>query len=566
MPSESRITPDRVVLIGSFLAALAYLQDLRYDFILDDVPLVLMDETITSWRNWKKLFLTDISAIKNPTLPMDVAAVHYRPVYKLWQMLNEQLFGSVLPWWHLTSLLLHLGVVFLIYQLGIKLLKNRWAAALAALLFAFHPIHAESVAYVTASTDLLVALFALISFLAYYRFREEDGSPFYFIASVFSAALAMFSKETAVMIPWMLVAYEAMRETPSGTRESWKRFAWTLPFFAVVGAYGAVRTLLFGLNAGPGPGGSRIAALLDIPLVLAAYVKNLFWPFQLSFFYPTELGAQWTLFKGFAVILVTAAAAFLWVRYRERPGVRLQLLWAGILFVPAVLGVYAFVREDWIHDRHMYLVSVPVCLVAAALLTDPRWSAKASVIASAIVLSILLVDTAFQVPRFSDNLSIYVSSLKVAPRSVLLHGYYGEALWAYGRTEEGLREFKITTELAPRSSGGYERYGAALAQIDRDDEAMTEYRKALQLSPSPTPMRAFLLSEMAQIELKQSEFSEAANHMQEALQIAPQTLNYHALLAQALTKQGRTQEADEEMRLEASIRQRYVQGQGASRD
>ena len=67
-----------------------------------------------------------------------------------------------------------------------------------------------------------------------------------------------------MMFPWLLVAYEALRETPSGELQSWKRFVPTLPFFAVVGAYVAVRTLLFGLNTGQGPGGSRFAALLDI--------------------------------------------------------------------------------------------------------------------------------------------------------------------------------------------------------------------------------------------------------------------------------------------------------------
>src|ERR1700724_4479008 len=106
-------------------------------------------------------------------------AVHYRPVYILWQMLNEQIFGSVLPWWHVPSLLLHLGVIFLVYQVGLKLLKERWTAALAALLFAFHSIHVESVSYVTASTDLLVTLFALISLLCYSEFRAESASPIY---------------------------------------------------------------------------------------------------------------------------------------------------------------------------------------------------------------------------------------------------------------------------------------------------------------------------------------------------------------------------------------------------
>ncbi len=566
MPSQSRITPDRAVLVGALLAALAYFQDVRYDFILDDIPLILVNESITSWRNWKTAFVTHIFAVKGPTVPLGFAALHYRPIYKLWQILNFQIFGAVLPWWHITSLLLHVGVTLLIYQLGIKLLKERWTAALAALLFAFHPIHVESVAYVTASTDLLVTLFALISFLAYYRFREEGASPIYFMVSVLAAALSMMSKETAVMFPWMLVGYEALRETPPGTRQSWKRFAWTLPFFAVVGAYLAVRTMLFGLNAGQGPGGNRLAALLDIPLVLIAYLQKLFWPFRLSFFYPAEWASQWTLLKSVAVLLSIAMVYFLWNRYRDRPGIRLQIMWAAILFVLPLFGVYAFVREDWVHDRHMYLVSVPLCLIAAAVLTDPKWPAKASVIVSSVVLTILLINTAVQVPRFSDEITIYTSALKVAPRSLLAHTFYAEALWTRGRQEEGLREFKTVTELSPQSSPAYERYGAALSQIGRDDEAVAEFTKALQLSPRPTEFRAFLLYELAEIELKHSKFPKADGHLSEAVKIAPQTLNYHSLLAQALTQEGRLQEADEELRLEASVRERFIQDQRDSKD
>jgi len=224
MSSQLRITPDRAVLLGALLAALAYIQDIRYDFILDDVPLILLNETIASWRNWKSTFVTQIFATSSPTVPQAITAMHYRPVYKLWQMLNELLFGSVLPWWHITSLLLHVGVIFLVYQLGVKLLKERWTAALAALIFAFHPIHVESVAYVTASTDLLVTIFALISFLAYFHFREEGASSIYLVASVVAAALSMMSKETAVMFPWLLVSYEALREVPDGKQQGWKRF------------------------------------------------------------------------------------------------------------------------------------------------------------------------------------------------------------------------------------------------------------------------------------------------------------------------------------------------------
>jgi protein O-mannosyl-transferase len=566
MSSESRITPDRAVLVGALLAALAYFQDVRYDFILDDIPLILLNETILSWRNWKTAFVAQIFEVKGPTVPVTFTAVHYRPIYKLWQMLNEQVFGSIIPWWHITSLLLHIGVTMLVYQLAIRLVKDRWTAALAALLFAFHPIHVESVAYVTASSDLLVAFFALFSFLAYFRFREEGASPIYFVVSVLLAALAMMSKETAVMFPWMLVAYEALRESRPGMQPTWKRLAWTLPFFAVVGAYIGVRTMLFGLNAGPGPGGNRVNALLDIPLVLVSYLHILLWPFRLSFFYPAEWSSQWTILKGGEAVLALVAGIFLWNRYRDRSGIRLQLLWAAILFVPALLGVYTFVREDWVHDRHMYLVSVPLCLIAATLLTDPRWPAKAPVIVSSVVLAILLIDTAFQLPRFSDDTTIYTSALKVAPRSLLAHTYYARALWLYGRHEEGLREFKIGTDLAPRLPAAYEDYATALAEVGRNDDAIAEYNKGLQWSPGPTPFRAFLLYEVAEVELRCSEYPEATGHLSEAVQIAPQTLNYHSLLAQALTQEGRIEEADDAMRLEASIRQRFVQDQRKSRN
>jgi tetratricopeptide (TPR) repeat protein len=569
MASPSRITPDRVVLAAALLAGLAYIQDLRYDFILDDVPLILINETLRSWHNWKTIFLTNIFTAKSLVLPGEITAVHYRPIYRLWQLMNAQVFGFVIPWWHLTSLLLHLCVVFLVYVLGMKLLKDRWTAALAAALFAVHPIHAESVTYVTASTDLLVALFSLLSFLAYFRFREEGASLVSYIASIVAAAMAMLSKETAVVFPFLLVAYELLRETPADVPEARHRLrplAWTLPFFAVVGAYVAVRSFLFGLNTGPGSGASRLAAFLDIPLVSIVYLRNLVWPFRLSFFYPSEWGSHWTFARGAAVVFALAAAALLWRQFREQKASRLQLVWAAILFAPAALGVYAFVREDWVHDRHMYLASVPICFIAAALLTNPKWPAKYAAVASVAAVVIFLAALAVQIPRFSDDATIYQSALKIAPRSFLAHSYYGEALWNYGRRDEALREFKFVTELSPQSSTAHERYGAALAEIGRDDEAGVEYEAALRRVPSSSKFRAFLLSETAELELKHSEFSAAAEHMSEAVKLAPDTLNYHALLAQALSHEGQAQEAEAEMRLEAGVRRQIAQEVRAARD
>jgi tetratricopeptide (TPR) repeat protein len=554
MSFRSRLTPDRGVLIGLLLATGLYCQDFRYDFILDDVPLILTNQTITNWHNWKAIFLTHIFSTGSTDVPQQVMAIHYRPVYVLWLMLNSQLFGAVLPWWHLTSLLLHMGVTILVYELGLQVFKESWTAALAAFLFALHPIHVESVSYVSASTDLLVTFFLLGSFLLYSHFRERGASSLYLVASVLAAGLAVLSKETAVVFPALLVAYEALGVGAPKSTQGWKRFLWTLPFFAVVAAYAVVRSLLFGFNAGPGPGGERLAALRDAPLVLLVYLRNLAWPFHLSFFYPVEWSSIWSVWKLCGLVLALAVAVWLWHRYRGDAGVRLQLLWGALLLAIPMAGVWTFVRDDWVHDRHMYLVSVPVCLIAAGLLRDLKVPFQARNLAIATVLLILLVETAVQVPRFRDGESVYASALQVDPNSAFVHSEYAFALWTDGHRDEALREFRVTTDLSPRLASAHNNYGTALAEIGRDAEAETQFALALRWSRDKNPFRAFLLYELAEVELKHSDAVDATNHLQEAIQIAPQAMSYHALLAQALRQQGRRQEADEQMRFEASIR------------
>jgi Tfp pilus assembly protein PilF len=211
----------------------------------------------------------------------------------------------------------------------------------------------------------------------------------------------------------------------------------------------------------------------------------------------------------------------------------------------------------------MYLVSLPFCMIAAVLLTDllsadGRLRARKSAMAAALVLTILLIDTMTQVPRFKDNLTIYASALQVAPDNLLVRSDYAMALWAFGHHEESLREYRTATEMSPRSAQIHEMYAGELAQSGRDDEALEEYAKALRWTESPTPFRAYILYEMANIEVKHSQSEQAADHVREALRIAPQTMNYHGLLAHALLQEGRTQEANDEMRMEASVRQQFL--------
>jgi Flp pilus assembly protein TadD len=126
----------------------------------------------------------------------------------------------------------------------------------------------------------------------------------------------------------------------------------------------------------------------------------------------------------------------------------------------------------------------------------------------------------------------------------------------YGHHEEAFSQFRVAAELVPKSPVPYQEYAAALAANGLDQEAAAQYTQALRRSPNPTQFRASVLYALAVIELKNSESAEGTSHLREALAIDPQAPNYHAALAGALRQQGRTQEADEQMRLEAAVEQR----------
>jgi len=568
MSLPSRFTPDRAVLAGMLVTAAVYCRDLQYDFILDDVPFILMNEAITSWKNWATLFIPPSVHAQG----MDMVAVHYRPISMLWLMANYRLFGMVLPWWHLTSLLLHLLAVLLVYKVGLKVLREPWTAALAALLFAFHPIHVEAVSYVSASTDLLAAAFLLLAFLAYSRFREPPASHWYLTASLLAAALAMLSKETGAIVPLALVAYEVLREPQPGPQRWDRRLAWTLPFFGLVLAYAALRKLG---NLGPGPGADRLTALSDVPLVLLVYLRNLVWPVQLSFFYPVEWSSKWTFGKGLAVALVLVACVFVWKRYKDSSGMRLQLGWMAVLFIIPLACVFAFRKEDWLHDRHMYLVSVPFCLVTAVLLTDRKLPRTASIVAGSLLAATLLVISAVQVPRFKDELSVYESALKVAPRNILLRRYYVAALWnqvprvreSSARRDQALREFRLNIELGPELELDYVNYATALDRAALNEQAIAQYKRALQLDPGgPSHLRATILYRLAAVDLRDSQLEQAESCLREALAIDPKAMDYHRLLAEVLEQQGRGQEAAQQMELEASVKEHFISHRSAPSD
>ncbi|MGB9489529.1 MAG: glycosyltransferase family 39 protein, partial [Terriglobales bacterium] len=189
------------MLIPVALAILVYVMALRYPFIYDDIGQVLKNPSIQSWQNLPQYFTHNVWSHLN------AVSNYYRPLFLLWMLLNFSLFGTNPAGWHAASILLHAGATALVYLLARRDLKDNAAAGFCAAIFAVHPIHVECVTWISGVTEPLLAVLFLGCVLCYRRWLDGSDRRWY-TASLVLCALALLSKETAVIIVPTLFFYE----------------------------------------------------------------------------------------------------------------------------------------------------------------------------------------------------------------------------------------------------------------------------------------------------------------------------------------------------------------------
>jgi len=150
------------ILLATFLA---YVDTLALGFVFDDHVLIVTNDSIRSWRYFPTYFTSHIWSFRYPHL----LANYYRPLFLTWLRLNDAVFG-LHPWgWHLTSVLAHVAVTYLVYRLALRLTRDRWVAGVAGAIFGLHPVHAEAVADITSIQEPLSTFFILAAVLAFDR-------------------------------------------------------------------------------------------------------------------------------------------------------------------------------------------------------------------------------------------------------------------------------------------------------------------------------------------------------------------------------------------------------------
>jgi hypothetical protein len=415
------------------------------------------------------------------------ATQQYYPLLHSAFWLEAQLFGDDTFGYHVVSVLLHVAdaglVVLLVRRLRIP------GAWLAGFLFALHPVHVESVAWISELKNTLSLLFYLGAAIIYQGFDEQRSSRDYWLAFALFACALMTKTVTATLPAALLVLFWWKRG-----KIEWKRdVAPLLPWFWIAIASGLFtawieRTIIgadgveFDLD--------MLQRLLLSGKVISFYAWKLIWPAELIFTYPrwTVSAVEWLQWQ-IAIVPVVVVATLYRLRARTRAPLAGVLIFVGSLFpVLGFVNVYPF-RYSYVADHFQYLASIPLIVAAAAALTwlgdrrrDMRWRSVATGAAAALVFW-LGVRTWKQAHDYASAETLYRITLERNPGSWKEQNNLGRLLArSERRMPEAIPHFEAAVRLKPDHIMANYSLGVALFVTGRRPDAIRPFRRVIELS------------------------------------------------------------------------------------
>jgi tetratricopeptide (TPR) repeat protein len=522
-------------------------------------------------------------------------ASNWHPLTWLSHMTDCELFRLNPGGHHLVNVLFHATNATLLFMLLLKLTDALWPSAFIAALFAWHPLHVESVAWVSERKDVLSTFLGLLALLAYVRFARENRRGNFWLAVLFFA-LGLMSKPMLVTLPFVMLLLDYWplgRIAGCGHRHSSRardlselRIAdskntpvpaaqrltlhqlllekW--PFFLLAALFATV-TFLAQRNA-------AVVPLVIVPLTLrlenailayGTYLWKAIWPVPLAVFYPLSKHIAWpltTAVAGLLMLIFTVA----WLERRRSPWLLVGWLWFLGTLVP-VIGLVQVGDQAWA-DRYSYFpligIFIAITFAAAKWANGFRLPKFTCAVAAILILSACLALTEKQLRYWHDSETLFTHAVAVTKDNALAHLNLGAALQDQGELSQALIQYQEVIRLDPSRHEAYNNIGRVLSDQGKLQEALDYYRAAVQLDAKSSfahdnlgltlmgldrfdeAMRQF--SEAAQLDagyapprfqmgrilLKQGRDAEAMPHFQEALRIEPDNLQMLIYVARVL--------------------------------
>ena len=511
------------------MTAMAYLPATQCGYVWDDDAYVTENPLLVApdglWHIWFRIGAT----------PQYYPMVHtsYWLEYRLWKLDPTG--------YHMVNILLHaVGAVLLWRVLMVLEIPGAWAAAA---IFALHPVHVESVAWITERKNVLSGVFYISAALMYLRYAlaprdsvSHDRSGRFYRVSLVLFVCALLSKTVTCTFPAVLLLILWWKR---------KHLGWAdvrdLARFFMFGIVLGLLTIWLEKGVVGAVGEEWNLSLLERCLVagrvLCFYVGKLFWPEQLTFIYPRwhiDAGA-WQQYL-YPVTAISVIAAFWLARRRIGTGPLVAVLcFAGMLF-PALgfFDVYPM-RFSFVADHFQYLASTGIIVLVAAVgyLTATRlggWGRGIAKIVVVFVLATLGTLTWHQCHIYKDSETLWRDTLWKNPGAWIAHNNLGIALEAQGKFDEAISHFRQVLEVKPDLAEAHNNLGNVLSTQGKFDEAVRHYRQALQIKPDYVSAHYNLGVAFK----SQGKLDEAIKHYRQALYLKPDGLEMLTSMARIL--------------------------------
>jgi Tfp pilus assembly protein PilF len=534
-----------VLLAG--IAVFPYLNTLRNLFVYDDNIQVVNNPYLQNFHHLKEMFTTPVWSFLGGDYPHN----YYRPLMSFGYLLCRQFFGPIPLAFHLVNLALNLLVVLLVFLVTWRMFNDRGLAFVAAGLFALHPVHSESVAWIAAITDLELTLFYLLTFWFFLGLSKVRGRRLVLgeLSMAVSYALALLAKEPAVTLVVLATFYEHScredrKESSVGIKLS--RYG---PLWFLVLVYLIVRSHfvggLFGRSQFPnlGPDAVTFSALA----LAGQYVWKLFWPAKLCAFYVFHMSTSLSDPRVVGGAVALTVLAFLFVFFWNR----VRLVSFGLLFF--FLNLALVLNAPWMAvnvftERYLYLPSVGFCWVLGwAGTTLWRTATRHSAWWRGImVVSVLAIATlcALRIIRrnrdWHDEERLYKATLALQPDAYIIHINLA-AIYLdrddFKHTEQELRE---ADRVAPDYPLILNNFGLLNLKLKRYDDAQGYLIRSILKNPNEPQPHLYL----AQVYEQTGHADYAEKEYRTAINLAPLSQRAHAGLGEFYFDQGRLLEAE----------------------
>lgn len=559
--------PGAIEILACGVTALVYVATLSFGFVYDDVPQILKNPAIHGWRFVPQYFTSHVWAAIYP----NTSGNYYRPLFLLWLRLNYALFGTRAAGWHLSSVACHVLATWLVFRIAQELSGDRRTAFIAALVFGVHPAHIENVAWISGVTDPLMTCFLLGSFCAFLGFRRARGVSSQAASTVSSKgslpalslglfALALLSKETAVVLPALVIAFVLIFERDeNGAETIGPRFVAAIresaPYLLLVLIYGVVRFRALGGWSHPTIPIGWTEVFLTWPSVLWFYARHLVLPLQLSEFYSLDYvkeASAGAVLLPLAFVLIAAGVLFFLVRELSQKNVALFALVLIVVPLLPVLDLHSLTVGDIVHDRYLYLSSAGFALLIALFirelahrLPENQRTILQVAVASVVGVTFAALTVVQQMPWASDIL-LYTRGLESAPANLTVRNNLANDLL---NANQPARAIPLYLEVLSRNPAFWRsnyNLGFAYYKTANFQPAEDYLQRAIGIDPRDPDQYIYLA--LTQLQLKK--FPEAAENASRAIARSPHARGYHSVLGLIYETAGDRARAATEFRTE----------------